>query len=122
MFEELTPTEAQKILSEVNSFIYESNVSIQNMIDSHTARFNQIWFNPNATAKQMFEGLGSQGKKAFTDSYAMQMLIKQLKPDYQFLVPPLKYSINQETGVVTIIEPVVTEQVVETPESENPSA
>ena len=101
MFEEPMKTHDEEVKEAVKGFVSHSNASVENLIINHTTGFSLVWDNPKATPAEVFGVLGSQGAKAFANSYATQLLIKQLKPDYELLVPPAPYTINED-GTVTV--------------------
>ena len=117
MFQEPALTQDDIVKLEVKAFVAHSNASLENIIINLTIAFNMVWNNPKATPQEMFAVLGTQGGKTFADSYKLQLLIKELKPDFEMLVPPLPYTIAED-GTVTITEPEPTqpEEPVDDPE------
>jgi hypothetical protein len=105
MFTEPELTEEQKAVNEVKRFIYESNVAVKMLEGSLRFCFDMVWSNPNATPAKIFEVLGTQGAKTFSDSWEVQQLVKKLNPSFEYLVPPIPYTINED-GTVTITEAV----------------
>lgn len=64
--------------------------------------YDLVWFSKDYTPQQMFDLFGSDGEALLNASRDTQILIKKLKPDYEFLLSPKQYSVSE--GVVTIIE------------------
>jgi hypothetical protein len=72
----------------------------------HTQAFNQIWNNPNFTAKQIVDAFGTDGLALFQLSSALQSILANADPNYVRLVPPLDFTINAD-GTVTIHETAI---------------
>lgn len=104
MFQEPELTEEEKAKEEVKAFVQRSNTLAKMIEDGLTMLFNKVWRNPNVTAKKFFEILGPQGKKAFDDSWELQQLVKKINPAFEYLVPPLPYTIDEATGIVSVSE------------------
>ena len=110
MFTEPELTEDQKAVNEVKRFVYESNVSAQALEQNLILCFNMVWNNPNVTAKKFFEILGPEGAKVFSDSWAVQQLVKRFNPNFQYLVPNKSYTIDEATGIVSVTEPEIPKE------------
>lgn len=97
------PIDRETVITiEANKLIQFNREMIENLIVNHTAAFNMVWHNPNCTAQEIFDMFGANAYKLFVSSGDMQALIKKIKPDYEPLVPPVEYVINQD-GTVTVI-------------------
>jgi len=123
LFDEPSLSEDQIAINEVKSFVYETNNDIENVARNIEARFNQVWYNPKISAKKFFEILGTQGGKVFRDSWEWQLIAKKHNPNFQFLVPPLPYTINEDDSVTVhdAPEPEPTPEPIPEPTPEEPS-
>ena len=119
MFEEpvlqKTPEQIQAEFenAKIKAFTAYANETVRMIEERIRGGFNMAWNDPEFCAKSFFKALGSQGAKSFSDSYKVQLLLKELNPDFQMISAPMPYTIDSQTGIVTITE-------VATPESENP--
>ncbi len=95
-------TEAQKI-EMVERRIRQMNKSLFEQIkQQHTTIFNEIWNNRmGLSAQQIFDSFDTDAKDLFIFSSQIQTLVKQIDEDYQPLIPPQPYTINED-GTVTV--------------------
>jgi len=69
--------------------------------DRHKMAFDMVWNNPNFTAQEVLNSFGNEAAALFIFSGQIQTMLKQAKPEYEILMPPLPYTINED-GTVTI--------------------
>ena len=82
--------------------IKQNNLELWRFIkERHTAIFNMVWYDSQYTAKQIVDGFGTDGADLFNFSSDIQNLLYALDNTYKPLVPPKKYTINED-GTVTV--------------------
>lgn len=89
------------------------NYSLESLKSNVQIAWSLFWNSPEVSPQEICDQFGANAYKIFQESAFWQAAIKQRDPSYEALVPPKEFVINND-GTVTI-----TEQVVETPESEN---
>jgi hypothetical protein len=113
------PTQEQNIALAVSQLSSQVNGSLDNLKRNIQIAWDLFWHNPQATPQQICDALGNNAYKIFQESGFWQAAIKQRDPDYEELVPPNEFVINQDGTVEIIPNPEPQPEVVETPESEN---
>ena len=96
-------TKAQKLKGFVDSIKQSNKVSLDILKQSHDINFNNIWNNGNFTPQEIFNEFGTDAVQLFQVSAATQEFIKMCDPDYEILVPPVEFTINED-GTVTVTE------------------
>lgn len=90
-----------EVVSQINRSV---SLSLAYAKVEHSAVFNLIWNNSNATPEQIFVALGNNAGNLVIAFQKVSNLIKSLDPTYIILEAPKKFTINKD-GSVTIIEP-----------------
>jgi hypothetical protein len=84
--------------------IKQNNLELWKFIkERHTAIFNMVWYDGKYTAKQIVDGFGTDAVDLFQYSGGLQNLLYSLDNTYVPLIPPKKYTINDD-GTVTVEE------------------
>lgn len=84
--------------------IKKANTNFYNVIRVlHESGFNLVWDNPNHTAKEIIDAMGTDAVALFRVSGGIQDLCAMIDPNYAPLVPPKAFTINED-GTVTIGE------------------
>ena len=86
---------------EYRKAIAESSLIAQQLEAKHTALFNRVWRNPNATASQILTKYGTDCQKLFEVSSTIQTVLATVNPAYVPLVPlkPVTFSDNGACAV-----------------------
>ena len=96
-------TQAQKLKEFISSIKQSNKVALDMLKKSHEINFNNIWNNPSFTPQEIFDEFGTDAVQLFQVSSATQEFIKMCDPDYEILVPPVEFTINED-GTVTVTE------------------
>lgn len=89
-------------LEETKSIITNTNVMLLNHMKTLLKNnFDMVWNNPDLSAQEVLDSFGSDAVTLFSDSYKLQVVIKEIDPSYNVLSPSVKYTINED-GTVTI--------------------
>lgn len=91
-------------LAETIKEIVNTNAVSLNMLErAHRRNFNAIWFNDRFSPQEIIDSFGTDVKDLFIASKATQDYIKAFNPEYEYLIPPRAFTINED-GTVTIGE------------------
>lgn len=98
-----------KIVDPINELvdtIIQTNISgLNRLIRNHERNFKLIWNHPEITPQEIFDKFGESAIQLFQASAATQQYIQAVKPDYEPLVPPYNFEINED-GTVTVGEKI----------------
>ena len=99
MYTQPQKTKEELLKEKVSRIVQSANGLIDMIKAEHTMSFIALWSHENP--QEIFDLLGSESALMFRDSHGIQTLLKTVDPDYELLVPPYEYTINQD-GTVTI--------------------
>ena len=84
--------------------IKQLNLELYNTINTlHKNIFDQVWHSKDYSSKQIVDAFGTDGRDLFIFSGDIQDLLYDIDSSYKPLIPPKKYTINDD-GTVTVEE------------------
>lgn len=90
----------QTTMTDLEKVQIQNTQCLQVMKMTAKRTFDLAWKNP----VEFFAQVGTDGKKSIELHYQMQLMIAALDPSWVYLVPPYNYTIDDQTGIVTIGE------------------
>lgn len=88
-----------KLANKIKAIINLNRSMLEHLITSHTTVFDIIW--EHSIPQDIFDSFGDQAVNMFKASALIQQTIKAIKPDYKVLIPPYRYTLNED-GTVTV--------------------
>ena len=101
MFQTIGITEDERKLSEVRRATEYRIGAFEALKSAMIVAFKDVWYNQKLSPSEHFAILGLNAASLFIQSGALQQLIAQLDPSWQFLLPTYEYTIHHD-GTVTV--------------------
>lgn len=110
IFERPDDSKEAQIKDARSRIIAHAQNGLDQLIINVRVSFSLIWNSNGITPQEILDAFGKDAASLFIASAKAQKLIKELYPDYQFLIAPEKITLNPD-GTVTVGEPKPKEQV-----------